>query len=101
MSRTFSMVLGAGISVALLIAALWAWQSALALGARAVRPEIAMWAFRSGAVALAAIGEMILLTFVVGRIYRRDSLSQFLRISAALVSGVGFVCAVALGLAAR
>ena len=57
----------------LIIAALWAWESApdLASDMQTGRPQAAIWAARSAALAAAAPAQTILLYFVVGGIYPR------------------------------
>ena len=99
MLKQFSIILGGGFAMAMIVAALWAWQSALSLSATATRPDDTLWAVRSGAIALAALAQTILLTFVVGRIYRPDLFGGLLRIVSALIGGAALVCALALGFA--
>ena len=99
MRNGLTISIGGTVGVAMMVAALWSWQGALRLSAAATRPEIELWAVRSRAIALAALAQMILLTCVVGYLYRRGFLSEILRIAAGLVGGVALVSAVALGLA--
>jgi hypothetical protein len=99
MRNGLTMIIGGTIGVAMMVAALWSWQGALRLSAAATRPEIELWAVRSGAIALAALAQMILLTCVVGRVYRSGISGQLVRVAAGLVGGVALVSAVALGLA--
>jgi hypothetical protein len=87
-----------------MITALWGWLHAAQLVGGAGRPDVALWAVRSGAVALAAGAQALLLTFVVGSIYagaRRDRLTAALNGAAALVFMIALVGAAALGLVGR
>ena len=101
MRRQLTIIIGGAASIAMVVAALWCWQSALRLSATATRPDIAMWAVRSAAVALAATAQAVLLTFVARRLYRPDWPADLLRIGAGLVGGVALVSAAALALAGR
>jgi hypothetical protein len=99
MRNGLTMIIGGTIGVGMMVGALWSWQGALRLSAAATRPEIELWAVRSGAIALAALAQAILLTCVVGRVYRRGFPGEMLRLAAGLVGAVALVSAVALGLA--
>jgi hypothetical protein len=102
--RAFTVWAGGIVSVALLVAGLWAWQHAaeVASDGAAARPYVATWAVRSAAVAAAAAAQAVLLIAVVGRAYgRRGVLDDVLRLTAVLVFAVALVSAVALGLAGR
>jgi hypothetical protein len=101
MMTRFTMILGGALSVGLLVAALWVWQHAGDVVADAARPEVALWAVRSAAVAGAAVAQVIGLTFVVGALYDRDRFGDVLRGAAAVMSGIATVSAIALGLAGR
>ena len=99
--RRLGVVFGTVWTVVLMVAALWAWQNAgrLVEGVDPERFRAASWAVRSGAVAAAAAAQVVLLTFVVGAVYRRrDRVSDLLRWGAAGVCTVAIVGAVALGL---
>jgi hypothetical protein len=100
--RQFVAVIGTIASIVLMIAALWAWSRAGALSASATRPEVEQWAVRSAAVGVAAVAQLVLLTFVAGKLYQQRRLAtDALRLSAGLVAGIALVSAVALGLAGR
>lgn len=101
--KAASVFLGGTVTILLMVLCLWAWQHAAALAAEreATRPYVATWAVRSGAIALAAAAQAVLLVAVLGRLYRRQLLDDVLRLSAALVFAVALVSAVALGLASR
>ena len=92
---------GTGLSVALMVLGLWGWQNAGEFSTGASQPYIATLAARSAAIAITAIAQIVLLTLVVGRLYRRQLIDDVLKLSAALVLAVAVVSAVALGLAAR
>ena len=96
-----SMMIATIGAMMLMLAALWAWNHATVLGREAARPEVVGWAVRSGAVALAAGAQLVVLTWLVGAFYRRDLLGDVLRVSAALVCTIALVSAVALALAGR
>jgi hypothetical protein len=99
--RTASMLLGAILGIMLMVAAMWGWNRAAWLGQEATRPEVIAWAVRSGAIALAAGAQVLMLSVVVGGLYRRDMFSDTVRLSAALVCSVALVSATALALAGR
>jgi hypothetical protein len=88
-------------AVALMVACLWAWQSAGHFAIDANRPYVATLAARTAAIALAAAAQVIILTLVIGRIYRRELVDDVLKLTAAAVMLVAIVGAVALALAAR
>jgi len=87
--------------MALMVACLWAWQSAGHFSVDASRPYVATMAARTAAIALGAAAQVIILTLVVGRIYRRQLIDDVLKLTAAAVMIVALVGAVALALAAR
>src|SRR3954463_3569582 len=100
--RHFVAAIGMIASIVLMIAALWAWSRAGALSAEATRPEVERWAVRSAAVAVAAVAQLVLLTFVAGRLFEpRRFGADVLRLTAGLVPAVAIVSAVSLGLAGR
>jgi len=101
MRRQMTIIIGGAVSIGMVVAALWCWRSALRLSATASRPDIELWAIRSAAIALAAIAQAVLLTFVVRRLYRPDWTADLLRICAGLAGGVALVSAAALALAGR
>jgi hypothetical protein len=89
------------VAAALMVACLWAWQGAGHFSVDASRPYVATLAARSAAVALGAAAQVIILTLVVGRMYRRQLVDDVLKLTAAAVMLVALVGAVALALAAR
>ena len=101
MARRLTTILGTFAAISMVVAAMWAWNDARRLADGTTRPDVTLWALRAGGVALAAAGQAMLLTFVVGRIYRRDLFSDVLRVFAGLIAAVALVSAIALGLAGR
>ena len=97
-------VFGSLVTVALMVAALYAWRHAAELAGDwgASRPYVAALAVRSGAIAMAAGAQVVLLTLVVGRLFaRRQLVDEVLRLAAGLVAALALVSAIALGLAGR
>jgi hypothetical protein len=99
MSARMPKILGTLAALAMVVAAMWGWNSAWLLAQASSRPDVTLWAIRSGAVALAAGAQAIFVTCLVCVVYRRDLFAEFLRFSAALIAAVALVSAVALGLA--
>ena len=96
-----SIAVGVALAISLMILALWAWQQASRISFEADRPELVLWAVRCAAVAAAALAQTVLLTLVIGNVYRTRTLDIALRVLTAAVFTVALVSAVALGLAAR
>ena len=94
-------VMGAIIAVGLVVAALWAWAASSQLVARADRPELALWAVRSAAIAAIAGAQVLGLTFVVDAFYGRDRMGELMRVGAGLVCTVALVGAIAMGIVSR
>ena len=88
-------------AMALVVACLWAWQRAAHFSVDAARPDVATLAARTAAVALGAAAQVILLTMVIGRLYRRQLIDDVLKLTAAAVMLVAIVGATALAMAAR
>ena len=94
--------IGSAVALLLMVAALWAWGRAGWIAADATRPDVARWAVRSAAVAAGAIAQLLLLTFIAGRMFRRQNFTaDVARVTMGLVAGIAIVSAVALGLAGR
>jgi hypothetical protein len=93
--------LGGAVAIGLLVGSLWVWRHAGDVAGEMTRPEAAIWAVRSAAVAGAGVAQVIGLTFVVGAVYRRDAFDDLLRGAAAVVSGIAAVSTIALGLVGR
>jgi hypothetical protein len=101
MPKSITVAIGGAVAVIMVIAALWCWQDALRLSATATRPEIAIWSVRSAAAALGALAQVVLMTLVVNRIFRRGLGGEILRLGAGVICGIAMVSAVALALAGR
>jgi hypothetical protein len=87
----------------LVVAALWAWQSARDIVAdwEVTGPDAVVWAIRCGALAATALAQMIIIGVVAGQIFPRRRGDLILVGSASLVFVLAVVFAVALGLAGR
>ena len=96
------MVVGFAVSVILMVVALWGWQNANEMVLRwRMSGESAAWGVRCAAVGIGAASQVILLS-VIGRwVYRRDIISDLLRLGGVLVVMLAGVTAVALALAGR
>ncbi len=90
-----------------MVLGLWLWQQASRLAdgwvgyGDSARRDVAKWAFRSGAIAIAAVAQGVFVIAVWGRLYRRQLLDNLLKMLLALVFTVAVISAVALGFAAR
>jgi len=93
-------VLIAGLMV---FAGLWAWQGAgdWVLDWNVTRPEVSVWAVRSGAVGVIAAAQVILLAVVGARLYGGGRIDSAMAFTAGAVSAAACVSAVAFGLAGR
>jgi hypothetical protein len=91
------------LSAAAVVAGLWAWQQApdLVLDWGAGRPEVAQWAVRSAAVAAIAGAQIILMSWLIGRIYRRGTFDSVMTFAATAVLALAAVSAIACGFAGR
>lgn len=94
--------LGGILALGLMVTALWAWGRAGWIAADATRPDVTTWAVRSGAVSVAAIAQLVLLTFVATPIFRqRRFAADLARLGVSVIACTALVSAVALGLAGR
>ena len=91
------------IAGVMVFAGLWAWQGAgeWILDWNVTRPEVAVWAVRSGAVGVIAAAQVILLAVVGARLYGRGRMDSAMAFTAGAVCAVACVSAVAFGLAGR
>ena len=103
MNRKVLIALGVVLTVGLIVSGLWGWQHAESIVTLTgwEKRTIAVWSVRCAAVALVAAAEAILLTLVVERVYRPDSICGAAKLSALAVLMVCTVSAIALGLAGR
>jgi hypothetical protein len=99
MIRRMVQASGAVAAVALVVAALWAWGQAWHLAENAHRPNVTVWAVRSGAVSAGAAAQVLVVTCAIGALYRRRAIDEMLRLLAGLVATIALVSAVALALA--
>jgi len=99
--RIVTMIVGGASGIALVVAGLWGWQEArdMVLDWGAARPEVAAWAVRSAAVAAVAIAQVLLVTAVAGRFFRRRAVDDLIRLAAGVVFALAAVTAIACGLA--
>jgi hypothetical protein len=93
--------LGSFAALSMVVAGLWAWNDARNLAESTTRPDVTLWALRATGVALAAAAQAMILTFIVGRIYRRDLFSDVLRVFAGAIAAIALISAIALGLVGR
>ena len=90
-------------ALAMVSSAFWAWQAGpeWLIETQPARPEVMLWAVRSGAMALAGFAQVIVLVWVIGRIYPRRPLDDGLRLFFAFAGALAVVGTVALALAGR
>lgn len=90
-------VVGGSVSgMGIIVISLWFWREAarVADGTGATHPSLAVYSVRLAAVAGIAGAQIVLLNFVVDRIYRPTAFDDFLK------RGLGLICAVSLAAAA-
>jgi hypothetical protein len=103
MLRKVSMFIGALIGTSILVLALWSWQNSDQLAARFSGRDSSVdaMAARCIAVAMLGLGECLIVMLVIGNVWRRDTLTNLLGLSALIVFMLSTAGAVALGLAGR
>jgi hypothetical protein len=102
MTGRVGMVLGFATAVLLMVGALWGWQEAPELVMRwRLHGDWAAWGARCAAVGVGAAAEVIMLSIIGRWIYKRDLVSDILRLGGVLVVMLAGVTAVALALAGR
>ena len=95
------------IGVGMMVLALWGWQHSARLAdgwigyGDSVRPDVAKWAVRCGAIAVAAVSQGMFVVAVWGRLYQRQLIDTLVKVVLGLVFAIAVVSAIALGLAAR
>ena len=99
--RSATIMLGAMGTIAMMVGALWCWQNASVVVADWSRPDIAAYAVRCAAVAIAAAAQLLLLASVVGRAFVPGWADRAAGLLAAGVCAVGTISAVALTLVGR
>ena len=103
MRTTLTVFSGGLVAAGLVLLALWGWQHAIGLAELAdpARPGAAVLAVRSAAVAAGALGQLFLLTLVVGRLYPRRGVDDVLRLGAGVVAALAFAGAIVLAITGR
>ena len=102
MAKAFSITFGGVVTVALMVAALWAWRVAPELAYRhADHAYTARLGIRSLAVALGAGAQVVLLAFVVGRVYPPNLGDRVLGAAIAVASFAALGAGVVLALSSR
>ena len=102
MAKVISIWLGGLVAVALMVTALWAWRFAPELAMQhSDRPYLAKVGIRSLAIAVAAAGQVVLLTFVVARLYPPRLPDRLLSVGVAVGSLAALAVAVVLAVASR
>ena len=93
--------LGGGAAVALMVAALWAWQQSGHLSIDAEQPKVMFWAVRTAAVSAASLAQAVTLLAVVGNLYAARPVEVVLRVLSSGLFLLAGASALVLGLAAR
>jgi hypothetical protein len=90
-------------AVGMVVAALWAWQGAVDIVAdwEVSRPGAILWAIRCGAIAAAALAQVVIFGGVAGQIFPRRRGDQAVVISAAGVFVLAVIAGVVLALLGR
>ena len=102
MAKAFSISLGGLVTVALMVTALWAWRLAPDLAYQhADHAYTARLGIRSLAVALGAGAQVVLLLFVVARVYPPRLFDRVLGAAIAVTSFAALGTAIVLALTSR
>ena len=102
MAKVISIWLGGLVAIALMVTALWAWRFAPELAMQhSDRPYLAKVGIRSLAIAVAAAGQVVLLTVVVARLYPPRLPDRLLSVGVAVGSFAALAVAVVLAVASR
>ncbi len=99
--RSWLIILGVGLNIVMMVAALWAWQNAPRLTIDWARPDVATYGLRCAAVSLVAMAQVVLIGFVVRRVYRPATVDTVAGLTAGAVGVVAGVSAVALTIVGR
>jgi hypothetical protein len=101
-AKIISIWLGGAVTIALMVTALWAWRFAPELAMQhSDRPYMAKVGIRSLALAVAAAGQVVLLTFVVARLYPPRLADRVLSVGVAIGSFAALAVAVVLAVSSR
>ena len=102
MAKIISIWLGGAVTIALMVAALWAWRFAPELATQhGEQPYVAKLGIRSLAIALAAGAQVVLLTLVIARVYPPRLPDRVLSIGVAVSSFAALAVAVVLAMSSR
>jgi hypothetical protein len=102
MAKIISIWFGVALTVALMVVALWAWRLPPELGIeQADQPYVAKLGIRSLALALAAGAQVVLLAFVIARVYPPRLTDRVVGIGIAVVSFAALGVAIVLALSSR
>jgi hypothetical protein len=102
MSKVISIWLGGAMTVALVVTALWAWRFAPELAVQNTRqPYVAKLGIRSLAVALAAGAQLVLLAFVIARLYPPRLVDRIVGVGIAITGFAALGTAVVLAVSSR
>jgi hypothetical protein len=87
----------------IILISLWFWREAVRVadGTGATHPNLAVYSVRLAAIAGIAAAQILLLHFVVGRIYRPTVFDYVLKCAAGLICAVSLAAAVAFVLLAK
>ena len=99
----FVSIVAGAIAIAMIVTGFWIVQQAqdVAWDWGSSRPEVTMWAIRSGGIAAIALAQAILVVAVTSRVYRRGTLDSLLGLTSIAVFALACVSAIACGLAGR
>lgn len=102
MAKVISIWLGGIVTVVLMVTALWAWRFAPELAMQhSDRPYMAKVGIRSLAIALAAAGQVVLLTLVVARLYPSRLPDRLLSLGVAISGFAALAVAIVLAVTSR
>jgi hypothetical protein len=89
--------------VGIIVISLWFWREAAVVAdeAGAAHPRLAIYSIRFAAVAGITISQVLLLNFVVGRMYRPTVFDEVIKRAAGLIFAVSLAAAVAFALLAK
>jgi hypothetical protein len=100
-TRWIVIVAAAIAAMGLIVAALWAWQGSADMVADwdVVHPARMLWAIRSGAIASAALAQVVIFGVVAGQVFPRRNGDQAVVIVGAGVFVLAVIAAVILSIA--
>jgi hypothetical protein len=105
MVKLISILVGSVVTIALVVTAIWAWQLPPELADTAVRgsenPYLVKLGIRSLAIALAAGAQVVLLAFVIARVYPPRLVDRLVGVGVAVTSFAALGSAIVLALSSR